>query len=82
MKKRILIVDDHPVVRKGLKQILEETDDIIFIDEAARGLEVVKKVKNTSSKKESKQLDPSPNKSEFKFCFFCHIFLQIKHKQS
>lgn len=45
---RILIVDDHPIVRKGLKQILGEAEDIIIADEADRGLEVLKKIKGHS----------------------------------
>ncbi|HHO76698.1 MAG TPA: response regulator transcription factor [Deltaproteobacteria bacterium] len=39
---RVLIADDHPIVREGLKQILSETDDIIVVDEAANGQEVLK----------------------------------------
>ncbi len=42
---KILIVDDHPVVRKGLKQIMEETKNITVVDEAETGQEVLKKVK-------------------------------------
>ncbi|HOO44584.1 MAG TPA: response regulator transcription factor [Deltaproteobacteria bacterium] len=38
---RVLIADDHPIVREGLKQILSETDDIIVVDEAANGQEVL-----------------------------------------
>jgi two-component system invasion response regulator UvrY len=40
---RILIADDHPVVRKGIKQILAETSDIIVADEATTGREVLDK---------------------------------------
>lgn len=32
--KRILIVDDHPIVRDGLKQILGDTDDLVVGGEA------------------------------------------------
>ncbi|MDQ5857479.1 MAG: response regulator transcription factor [Acidobacteriota bacterium] len=32
--KRILIVDDHPIVRDGLKQILAETEDLVVGAEA------------------------------------------------
>ena len=31
---KILVADDHAIVRRGLKQILAETDDISSIDEA------------------------------------------------
>ncbi len=39
---RVLIADDHPIVREGLKQILSETTDIIVVDEATNGHEVLK----------------------------------------
>jgi DNA-binding NarL/FixJ family response regulator len=42
---KILIVDDHPVVRKGLRQIVEETKDITVADEAETGQDALKKVK-------------------------------------
>ena len=42
---KILIVDDHPIVRKGLTQIVEETRDMIVADEAINGQEALKKVK-------------------------------------
>ena len=41
---RILIADDHEVVRRGLKQILAETPDMIVTDEAVQGEEVLDKV--------------------------------------
>jgi DNA-binding NarL/FixJ family response regulator len=41
---RVLIADDHTIVREGLKQILLETDDIIPADEAGNGHEVLEKV--------------------------------------
>jgi two-component system, NarL family, invasion response regulator UvrY len=40
---KILIADDHPVVRLGLKQILSETKDMTVTEEAATGQEVLKK---------------------------------------
>lgn len=42
---RILIADDHFVVREGLKQIVAETSDIVVADEAENGLEVLDKVR-------------------------------------
>ncbi|MGE5479481.1 MAG: response regulator [Chloroflexota bacterium] len=42
---RIIIVDDHAVVRKGLTQIFEETPDIIVTDEAGTGDELLQKIK-------------------------------------
>ena len=44
MKIRLLIGDDHAVVRKGMKQILAETRDIVVADEASNGREVLEKV--------------------------------------
>lgn len=44
MKIRLLIGDDHAVVRKGMKQILAETRDIVVADEAGNGREVLEKV--------------------------------------
>ena len=44
---KILVADDHPVVRMGLKQILSETKDMMVADEAQTGQEVLKKaIKN------------------------------------
>lgn len=42
----ILIADDHTIVRKGLKQILAETQDMIVAGEASNGYEVMEKVRN------------------------------------
>ncbi|MFI5293747.1 MAG: response regulator [Thermodesulfovibrionales bacterium] len=41
---KILIADDHRIVREGLKQILAETQDMIVTDEANNAQEVLKKV--------------------------------------
>jgi DNA-binding NarL/FixJ family response regulator len=37
----ILIVDDHPLMRKGIRTVLEAHDDIRVIGEASNGLEAV-----------------------------------------
>ena len=42
---RVLIVDDHTIVRDGLKQILAETSDIVVADEAQNGQEAIGKVR-------------------------------------
>ena len=36
----VLIADDHPIVREGLKQIIAETEDIVIKGEASDGTEV------------------------------------------
>lgn len=41
---RILIADDHAIFREGLKQILEDYEDLEVVDEASRGQEVLDKV--------------------------------------
>ena len=41
---KILIADDHPIVRKGLKEIIEETPGMKVVDEASNGQEVLEKV--------------------------------------
>jgi DNA-binding NarL/FixJ family response regulator len=45
---RILIADDHTIVRKGLKQIIAETTDMAVTDEACDGQEVLNKVRKDS----------------------------------
>ena len=42
---KILIADDHPVVRRGLKQIIADTPDMAVVDEATNGWEVLNKVR-------------------------------------
>lgn len=41
---RVLITDDHPVVRKGIRQILEDDEKIVLIDEASDGKELIDKM--------------------------------------
>ncbi|MDQ5986180.1 MAG: Response regulator UvrY [Syntrophus sp. SKADARSKE-3] len=46
MKKiRILIADDHPIVRAGFKQVISDTQDITVTDEAKNGEEVMKLIR-------------------------------------
>ena len=44
---KILIADDHPVVRKGLKEIIEVTPDMMVGDEASNGQEALEKVRKS-----------------------------------
>ncbi len=44
-KIRILIADDHPIVRAGFKQVLSETPDLVVADEAGNGQEVLEFLK-------------------------------------
>jgi two-component system invasion response regulator UvrY len=42
---RILIADDHAIVREGLKQIVQQTSDILVVDEASNAAETLEKVR-------------------------------------
>ncbi len=44
-KIKILIVDDHAIVREGLRQLLNNQEDMEVVGEAGDGLEALKKVK-------------------------------------
>ena len=41
---RVLVVDDHPVVRRGIKSLLAEEDDIEVVGEATNGKEAIQQV--------------------------------------
>lgn len=45
---KIIIADDHAIVRKGLKQILEDTLEMIVADEASNGAELMDKLRQQS----------------------------------
>lgn len=40
---RILVADDHPIVRSGLKKVIDAHDDMEVVAEAADGAEAIKK---------------------------------------
>lgn len=42
---KVLITDDHPVVRRGIRQILEDDDRISLIHEAGNGKELIERLK-------------------------------------
>ena len=46
-KARLLIIDDHPILRQGLVQFLSEMDDVGAIGEAATGAEAVREFNST-----------------------------------
>ncbi|MEE8383228.1 MAG: response regulator transcription factor [Thermodesulfobacteriota bacterium] len=41
---KLLIADDHAVVREGLKQIVSETNDMVIVGEVSNGQEVLEEV--------------------------------------
>ena len=41
---RVVIADDHPIVREGLKKILEKTSDMEVVGEAGAGEELLSKI--------------------------------------
>jgi DNA-binding NarL/FixJ family response regulator len=45
---RVVLVDDHALVRTGFRMILEETDDIVVVGEAADGTSALAVVGRTS----------------------------------
>jgi DNA-binding NarL/FixJ family response regulator len=46
---RVLVCDDHLIVRQGIKQILADTGDIVVAGEADNGPEAIRKVREASS---------------------------------
>jgi NarL family two-component system response regulator LiaR len=44
-KIRVMIVDDHPVVRRGIQSLLDEEEDIQVVGEAVNGKDALEKVK-------------------------------------
>jgi DNA-binding NarL/FixJ family response regulator len=46
---RVLICDDHLIVRQGIKQMLADTGDIVVAGEADNGPEAIRKVREASS---------------------------------
>jgi DNA-binding NarL/FixJ family response regulator len=42
---RIVVADDHPIVREGLKQLLSATSDLSVVGEAQNGQEVLERVR-------------------------------------
>jgi two-component system invasion response regulator UvrY len=43
---KLLVVDDHAIIRAGLKQILEEAEGIVVAGEAGTGAEAIQQVRN------------------------------------
>ena len=44
MKTKVLVIDDHAIIRDGLKKILADTDDLIVAGEASNGNVALEKI--------------------------------------
>lgn len=44
----VLIADDHALIRKGLKQLLDDTDDMRVIGEAENGMQAIRMVEEAT----------------------------------
>jgi len=42
---KIIIADDHPIVRAGMKQIISEASDLVVADEAGDGRQLLSKIR-------------------------------------
>jgi two-component system invasion response regulator UvrY len=42
---RIIIADDHPIVRAGMKQVISEASDLVVADEAGDGHKLLSKIR-------------------------------------
>jgi len=45
---RVIIADDHPVLRRGIKDILQEQSDMQVVAEAGNGQELMQKIEQSS----------------------------------
>ena len=43
---KVLIADDHELIRRGLKQLLDDTDDLRVTGEADNGMEAVAMIRD------------------------------------
>jgi len=46
-KIKVLIADDHDIVRQGIEKVLSKSDDVVVVSEASNGREVIELVKKT-----------------------------------
>jgi DNA-binding NarL/FixJ family response regulator len=48
LKSKVLLVDDHPIVRQGLIQLINSTNDLVVCGEASTGLEALALIETIS----------------------------------
>jgi LuxR family maltose regulon positive regulatory protein len=48
MEARVLLVDDHPIFRQGLRHLLEKEKDLKVVGEAGDGLEAIDRLRESS----------------------------------
>jgi DNA-binding NarL/FixJ family response regulator len=45
MSTNVLLADDHPIIRRGIKNLIDDTEDLVVADEAADGDSVLTKIR-------------------------------------
>ena len=45
-KAKVLLIDDHPIVRQGLTQLINATMDLVVCDEASRARDALQMLKS------------------------------------
>ena len=52
---RLLIADDHPIVRQGLRQVIESESGLRIIAESGNGRDAIEKIEQLSRLPKAKQ---------------------------
>ena len=50
-KNRILVVDDHPMIRKGIVSLIDDQQDLVICGQAEDALEALKAISSLSFRK-------------------------------
>lgn len=54
---KLMLVDDHSIVRDGIRLLLEQADGLVIVDEAGDGEEALEKLKAAHAKRPDQQPD-------------------------